>query len=173
MKVSALSGTLSITLVLLCLNPAPLVAQTSAATPALVPVFTLDDVDGKTISLKSLRGKVVMINFWATWCPPCVEEMPAMQALKESWAERPFEILAINMGESATMIRAFLDRLGMDFDFPLLVDPQATVANQYQVTSLPATLLIDKKGMFAFGGVGARDWSSDVVRSEILPLFEE
>ena len=173
MKVNALPGSLVITLMLLCLIPAPLGAQTSTAIPGLVPLFTLDDVDGNAISLEKLRGKVVMINFWATWCPPCVEEMPAMQDLKTSWSDRPFEILAINMGEPASVIRSFVERLGMEFDFPLLLDPQTVVANQYQVTSLPATLLIDRKGLFAFGGVGARDWNSAVVREEILPLFEE
>jgi peroxiredoxin len=172
-KEIAFPGKLFIIMGLLFLSPAPLGAQTNAATPMLVPTFTLEDVNGKAISLENLRGKVVMINFWATWCPPCVEEIPAMQDLKESWSDRPFEILAINMGESAAVIRSFMDRLGMDVNFPLLVDPQTVVAKQYQVTSLPATLLIDKKGMFAFGGVGARNWNAAAVRDEILPLFEE
>jgi peroxiredoxin len=172
-KAIVFPGNLFLVLGLLFLNPAPLGAQTSTATALLVPDFTLDDVNGNAISLENLRGKVVMINFWATWCPPCVEELPAMQNLKESWSDRPFEILAINMGESASVIRSFMARLGLDITFPLLVDPQTVVAKQYQVTSLPATLLVDRKGMFAFGGVGARDWNSAAVRDEILPLFEQ
>lgn len=125
------------------------------------------------MSLEKLRGNVVMINFWATWCPPCVEEMPTMQALKESLIDKPFEILAVNMGEDEATIKEFVKRIDIDFSFPLLVDLTTQVATDYEVSGLPATLIIDKPGYFAFGGIGPRDWNSAEVHNEILPLLEE
>ena len=140
--------------------------------PDVVPLFELEDVAGNTVTLESHRGKVVMINFWATWCPPCVEEMPAMDNLKSAFADKPFEILAINMAEDRASIMDFLDRTGFELGFPLLLDPGGVVADAYSVRGLPATMMVDKSGKFVFGGVGPRQWDSPEVMAEILPLFE-
>ena len=74
-------------------------SSTDGKMPDIVPLFELQDVNGNLVSLEAHRGKVVMINFWATWCPPCIEEMPAMDALKKALSDKPFEILAVNMSE--------------------------------------------------------------------------
>ena len=95
-----------------------------------------------------------------------------MDALKKTLADKPFEILAINMAEDRQTISDFLGRTGLDLGFPLLLDPGGVVADTYAVRGLPATLLVDKQGRFAFGGVGARDWNSPEVVAEILPLFQ-
>lgn len=147
-------------------------SASSRTMPDEVPLFTLADYRGNKVSLADLRGKVVLINFWATWCPPCVAEMPTLQALSESFSDRPFAVLAINMAEDREAIEAFLAHTKMRLDFPLLVDPGGTVASDYNVLQLPATLLVDRDGMFAFGGIGERDWNSEAVKSEILPLFD-
>ncbi len=144
----------------------------SPASPENVPNFTLSDLDGNSVELSSLLGRVVLINFWATWCPPCVEELPTMQALKESFSDRPFEVLAINMAEDKNDIEAFFARINFELDFPILLDPGGVTADQYAVQTLPATLLVDKAGKFAFGGVGVRDWNSEQVHADILPLFD-
>ncbi len=136
-----------------------------------LPLFTLFDIDGNEVSLESYRGKVVMLNFWATWCAPCVEELPTMRALKESLSDKPFEILAVNMGETKEAIKQFIEKIGIEFNFPLLLDPTTSVATDYSVSGLPATLLIDKQGQFSFGGVGPRDWNDDDARNQILPLL--
>ena len=136
-----------------------------------VPPFSLQSLDGELVSLEDYRGEVVMINFWATYCAPCIEELPSMQALLESFSDRPFTILAVNMGEDPKAISSFMDRIGADFDFPLLLDPTMEVASDYRVSALPATLLVDTEGKHAFGGVGARDWNSEEARNQILPLF--
>ena len=140
--------------------------------PKVVPLFTLEDLQGREVSLEDYRGSVVMINFWATYCAPCIEEMPTMQALLESFSDKPFAILAVNMGEEREKVLKFLDRIGAEFDYPLLLDPTMKVASDYKVRALPATLFVDKHGEFAFGGVGAREWNSAEVRNEILPLFD-
>ena len=137
-----------------------------------VPLFTLKDQKGNDVSLEAQRGKVVMINFWATWCPPCIKELPTMIELKESLADKPFEILAINMGEEPWVIEQFLAKFDATFNFPLLLDSIGKVATAYKVSGLPATMLVDKEGRIAFGGVGERDWNDDAVKAEILPLFE-
>ncbi len=95
-----------------------------------------------------------------------------MQALKQSFSDQPFEILAINMGENQDKINKFVERIGIEFNFPLLLDADSAVSDKYQVRGLPATMLITKQGTFAFGGVGERDWNSNAVKNEILPLFE-
>ena len=92
--------------------------------------------------------------------------------LKTAFDDKPFEILAVNMGEDITDILSFVERTNFDLNFPLLVDPITSVADAYKVKGLPATLLIDKQGRFAFGGVGARDWNSEESRNQILPLFD-
>lgn len=145
-------------------------AQTTDS-PKTVPDFSLNDLDGNTVVLSSLRGNVVLINFWATWCPPCVEELPTMQALKDHFVDQPFEVLAINMAEDKPDIESFFDRINLQLDFPLLLDPGGVTADQYEVQSLPATLIVDQSGQFVFGGVGARDWNSKAVHEEIEPLF--
>ncbi len=157
-----------------------------ATTPIIVPDFELEDMEGNLISLAQHRGKVVMINFWATWCPPCIEEMPAMDALKTSLSDKPFEILAINMAEDRESVIRFLQRANssgelspdsvrprLKFSFPLLLDPGGVVADQYAVKSLPATMLVDKNGKFIFAGVGAREWDSAEILHLILPLFQD
>jgi thiol-disulfide isomerase/thioredoxin len=145
----------------------------SAPTGEPVPLFELNSVYGKPVALESLRGKVVMINFWATWCTPCVTELPTMAALKKSFSDKPFEILAINMSEDADQIREFLSRNNINLNFPLLLDPAGIIAEEYKVKALPATLLINADGNFEFGGVGSRDWDSLSARKDLLPLFEK
>ena len=140
-----------ITLALVWLSFAPLNAQDTESEPRTVPLFTLMDQNGNEVSLESYRGSIVMINFWATWCAPCIEEMPTMQALKTQFSGQPFEILAVNMGELESEIKAFIERINIDFTFPLLIDPTTSVADDYKVSGLPATLLVDKQGGFVFG----------------------
>lgn len=138
----------------------------------VVPNFELLDIYDNSIFLESFRGNVVLVNFWATWCLPCVEELPSINDLKIHFSDQPFAVLAINMAEDKESILNFLERTQLEVDFPLLVDPAGITANKYAVQTLPATLIIDKNGVFAFGGIGARDWNSEQVRSEILPLFD-
>ena len=167
------AGLLCFSVLLYCwITFSPGTARAQGDMPSEAPLFTLFDSSENLVALEDYRGKVVLINFWATWCPPCIEEMPALQGLKESFIHRPFEILAINMAENQDAIDTFLERTGFEFSFPLLLDPGGKVADQYHVTGLPTTMLVDLDGMFAFGGVGPRDWNSSEVQAEILPLFE-
>ena len=95
-----------------------------------------------------------------------------MDALKTALSDKPFEILAVNMSEDREAIETFLERTGFELNFPLLLDPGGIVADKYAVRGLPATMLVDPRGKFAFGGVGARKWDSPEVMAEIMPLFD-
>ena len=117
--------------------------------------FTLKDLDGQTIALSSLRGRPVMLNFWASWCGPCRNEMPDIQAVYiERLATTPsLVILSINLGESAATARQFME--DGHFTFPTLLDSQKSVALQYDVTAIPTTFFIDENGIIIERRLGA------------------
>lgn len=122
--------------------------------------FTLSDLSGKPVKLSDYRGKVVMLNFWASWCPPCRSEMPAMQKLNEKMAGKPFAIVAVNLEKGAgDAVRKFIAKNG--YTFKVLLDDKGEVAARYSIYSIPTTFIIDKKGKVVDKLIGARDWLSD------------
>jgi peroxiredoxin len=120
--------------------------------------FTLQDSQGNTHRLHEQHGKVVLLNFWATWCPPCIHEMPLMETLLQSYAQQPFALWAINMQESAQDVSQFMQKKA--FHFPALVDTKGEVAAQYMVQGLPTTYLIDCQGKMRGYIVGTLQWTS-------------
>ena len=133
------------------------------------PDFSLKDAHGRSLSLSSLRGKVVLINFWATWCPPCKAEMPSMNRLYNEIRNRGFEIVAISTDNSLSTIRDFLARNRIDF--PVLFDETKSVTRQYHVFSMPTTFLIDRSGMIVEKFYGEEDWTDPVIRKKIERLL--
>ncbi len=134
------------------------------------PALALKDLDGRQHRLADYRGKVVLINFWATWCGPCREEMPSIQALKNKLAGRPFVVLAVNLDEPESRIRKFLTQ--MKLDFPILLDPDRNVAKGWNARILPATFIVGPDGRVRYSLVGEIDWANEhiVARiSELLP----
>ncbi|MFT9846458.1 redoxin domain-containing protein [Aneurinibacillus sp. REN35] len=114
----------------------------------LAPDFTLDTLDGKTIRLSELRGKTVIMNIWATWCPPCRKEIPDMVAFYEKAKGEQVEILAVNLTETESSIpnvKRFVE--GMEMQFPILLDKKSKVANLYEATVVPTSIIIDKDGI--------------------------
>ncbi len=110
------------------------------------PDFTLKDLNGNDVSLGSLKGKIVIINFWATTCAPCVAELPYFQQIRQNWTTKPLEILAINLGETGTtVVQPFVSSKG--YIFTVLLDSSGTVKSTYQVTSWPRTFFIDANGI--------------------------
>jgi peroxiredoxin len=109
------------------------------------PDFTLETLDGKTVSLSDLRGQAVLINFWATWCPPCRAEMPAIQQVYEQYRDQGFTVLAVDLQEGDAQVAAFVEELGLTF--PILMDREGTVAGRYQVKALPSTFFVDREGV--------------------------
>jgi thiol-disulfide isomerase/thioredoxin len=109
------------------------------------PDFTTILLDGSPIALSDLRGQVVMLNFWATWCPPCREEMPAMQSMLEQYGNQSFTILAVNNQEQPGIIQPFLDELGLTM--PIALDSLGFIESQYNIVSFPTSLFLDRDGV--------------------------
>jgi len=135
----------------------------------LPPPLQLLDLDGRTRDLAQLRGRVVLVNFWASWCPPCVREMPSMQRLKEKLADRPFTILAVNMAEPDKDVRVFLSK--MNVDFPVPMDRDGAVLKSWKVFVFPTSFVLDAKGNIRLGVFGEVEWDSPEVMEKVVGLL--
>jgi len=143
----------------------PLKQWKGGATPAL----ELKDVEGKLHRLADYRGKVVLLNFWATWCAPCREEMPSMESLRDSLQDRPFAVLAVNVGEGERAARDFGEK--MTLRFPILLDRDMATTRAWSARVLPASYVIGPDGKVAYSYLGAIDWSSPQVKTVLERLM--
>jgi peroxiredoxin len=129
--------------------------------------FTLPDLQGHSVQLSALRGNVVFINVWATWCPPCVEEMPAIQRLYERMQPRGLRVVTISVDAlGAQVVVPFMHKYQLTF--PALLDPQGTVERLYHTAGVPESFIVDKQGRLVEKIVGPRDWT----HPQMLALFE-
>lgn len=119
--------------------------------------------------LSEHRGQVVLVNFWATWCKPCEDEMPSMERLYRDLAPQGFELVAVSVDESPDEVAAFRDRLGVSF--PIALDPSQEVSRSYQTQGFPESLLVDRDGTVVERYVGPREWS--IYRPRIRSLIAE
>ena len=124
--------------------------------PVDAPDFTLDGRDGRPVRLKGLRGKVVFLSFWATWCVPCREEMPAMERLYQTYRERGLVVVAVNFKESSAEVKAFMQELHLTF--PAVLDRKGAVTAAFSVRQLPVTYLVDRDGKILWKALGERTW---------------
>jgi len=120
------------------------------------PDFVLNDLDGNQHRLSDYRGQVVIINFWATWCPPCRAEMPSMQRAWEQLEEEGILMFGIDVGEDEDTIFQFTGNYPVEF--PLLMDSDSGVINQWPVRGLPTTFVVDPKGRIVYRAIGGREW---------------
>ncbi len=136
------------------------------------PAFELKDLDGKPWQLAALRGKVVAINFWATWCQPCKEEMPSLSKLSElNLGRGEFQVLTILYQDNPENARAYFNEQG--FGMPVLIDPRGKVAKLYGLTGVPETYVIDKKGVLKKHFIGPVDFTSQGAREFIASLMSQ
>lgn len=137
----------------------------------LAPNFRLTNLHGEEVSMASLEGKVVFINFWATWCGPCRAEMPSMEALYHDFKGKGLEILAVSSDmEGASAVQPFVQRLGLSY--PILLDTDFRVDDKYLIQSVPTTVLVDKNGVITHRLVGGRNWSNPESRDLIEKLLK-
>ena len=134
------------------------------------PDFTLSNPDGKKHSLKDYRGKLVFLNFWATWCEFCRDEMPAMERLYQEFKGKGFEILAVNVKDKRSDALAFVKKLKLTY--PIMMDPEGEVGLLYGAFGMPTTYLIDEKGMVLARLWGPADWYSPGARNLIKSLLD-
>jgi peroxiredoxin len=133
------------------------------------PELTLSDLDGNQISLNDFSGEVILVNNWATWCPPCRQEMPEFQAFFEEYQDHGFQVVAIEAGQPENEVKAFADQLGLSF--VILLDPDNKSLTSFQQSSLPNSFVIDKEGDLRYAWVGAIN--KDTLEQYIIPLLEE
>ena len=135
------------------------------------PPLALPGLDGPPWSLSNARGQVVLLNFWASWCDPCVAELPALERLAQQRAADGLTVWAINHRESEAAVRRFRERVGTTL--PLLMDNDGSAARAWQVRIFPTTVAIDRRGRAAFSVVGELDWTDAQAASWLAPLLLE
>ena len=133
------------------------------------PAFSATDLSGKVWRLSDLRGKAVLLNFWASWCEPCRAEMPALQALAQSHGPDQLLVLAVNFKESAATVQRYVQRT--DLQLPVLLDPEGLLARQWGVRVFPTTVLIGADGRVRSVVRGELDWSGPAASALLKPLM--
>jgi thiol-disulfide isomerase/thioredoxin len=154
----------------------PIVAHSGAAVDPLeslrvqpfqetipAPTLSLKGTDGRPLRLEDLKGKVVFLNFWATWCGPCREEMPAMERLYREYRQHGLAVVAVNFQESKDKVLRFLEELRISF--PAALDPDGTAAHIFAVRGLPVSFLLSRDGRILWRAIGSRDWDSPDARA--------
>ena len=134
----------------------------------LAPPLELSDIDGNIHQLKDYKGQVVIINFWATWCPPCRAEMPSMQRAWEILHSEGIIMLAVDVGEDEETIFTFTANYPVEF--PLLMDPDSQTTTDWPVLGLPTTFIVDKEGRLVYRAIGGREWDDAELLRKIRAL---
>jgi len=151
--------------------PVPAGEFDSVAPPFQAPHLAALDLDRKPRSLERLRGNVVLINFWASWCAPCVREMPLLQRLQDVTAGQPFAVWTVNVAEPQDRLQRFVQRLGLTL--PVLLDPESRAFNDWGVSVLPTSFLVDRQGRVRYRALGEVQWDSAEVHSVVQTLIAE
>lgn len=146
----------------------------TALTPRpAAPDFQLKDLDDKPRRLSDYKGKVILVNFWATWCPPCRREMPSMERLYTKLKNAPFTVLALDQVESLDLVFAFTGQLEPAPTFPILFDSNSAVSKSWNVKGLPTSFIVDKHGRVAYRAVGGREFDHPEIEKQIRALIAE
>jgi thiol-disulfide isomerase/thioredoxin len=136
-----------------------------------VPNLNLTDLKGKKWETKDFKGKVIFLNFWATWCGPCKEEMPSMEELYQQFKSKDFLFLTISVDyEKKEIVKEFIEK--HRYTFPVLLDPQCVTLDLFQVKGIPTTFLIDKKGIMIGKATGPKNWKKPEFVSIVNTLLE-
>lgn len=138
-------------------------------TGGIAPNLTLKDISGKIHKLSDYRGKVVLINFWASWCPPCIIEMPSLAAAHKKLKDKGFEVLAINLDENEKVVHELVKKY--ELPFKIFLDPQGKAAQAYLVYGLPYTIILDRDGKIRFKAFGGHEWDQGKEFERILALL--
>jgi thiol-disulfide isomerase/thioredoxin len=149
-------------------DPPPLThALTPISQPYAAPALKLPDLDGKVHDLAALRGKVVVVNFWATWCPPCRREMPSLERLRQHLVDKGLAVVAVDVGEDADTVFSFTGQLDPAPAFPLLLDRDSAAMQRWKVKGLPTTFVVDAQGRVIYRAVGGREFDHEALIEQL------
>ena len=166
-------------ILLISLQPAVSSAQLSdqldSIEPYSAPSFehVVDWINLPNSDNQKFHNKVILVNFWATWCPPCIEELPTIQQVWQANSQSQFEVVAVNVGEPKDTVVKFLKTIKPDLEFPVAIDEQLTIYQEWEVSPLPTSFLVDKNGYVRYKVLGGRDFNGDNIRRIIRQLIEE
>lgn len=141
------------------------------------PRYAAVTLSGDSLRLEDLRGHVVLVNVWATWCPPCVQEMPALQRLFDRYRQQGLRVVAVNVDNTMSapdpvqLVRAFVSQKKLTFD--VVLDPENRVESVFQIPGLPMTFVLDERGRIRHKLLGGRNWDVEVLQAEIRALLED
>lgn len=151
------------------------VGGTGAEPGRMAPTYAASTLEGDSVDLAGLRGRVVVLNVWATWCAPCIREMPALQRIHEKLADRGLSVVAVSVDVAAAgadeEVRAFVDRF--DLTFTVLRDASGRIEDAFGVAGLPTTFIIDRDGRIQRKILGAREWDDPALAEELEALLAE
>lgn len=170
----------AVAVILVCLLTLPHAARAESLPPTMTavpekpaaPDFALKDADRKLYRLSEQRGKVVLVNFWATWCPPCRREMPSMQRAWEALKNEKFVMFAVNVGEDEDTVFGFTFSTGVELKFPILLDRDALTVKAWPVIALPTSFIVDPQGRIVYRAVGGREWDDPALLERIRELIK-
>lgn len=173
----------SVILILLAICLTPDVAAASPTPPLThklspikriwtAPELRLENMDAEVIDIKDYKGKVVIVNFWATWCPPCRREMSSLEHLYQATSKKGVEVIAVNIGEDPDAVFPFMGNLDAYPNFQIVFDTEALLMESWKVQGLPTTFIVDKKGNVILKAVGGREFNHPTIIQKILELTE-
>jgi len=151
----------------------PLSHSLTTQAPRPAPTLRLKDLGGTAHDLAQLKGRVVLVNFWATWCPPCRREMPSMERLSQALKGEAFSVLAVDVGEDADTIDAFTSQFDAAPTFPILLDTKSRVMQAWKVAGLPTTFLVDRQGRVVASAIGGREFDHPEMVEMIRGLLKK
>ena len=164
--------TLFVTLICLSLTQVASSGELSAYTAQPgITAFDLPDIKKQQHKLEDYRGQVVLVNFWASWCPPCIKEMPMLERLQQTLDKQPFEILAVNVGEQKYRVWKFVKLI--NFGLPVLLDTRKETFEAWEASVLPTSFLLDKQGTIRYRVQGDIEWDSEEVIALVEALINE
>ena len=166
------SAVIVLLLAMLWISPHPAPAGELSGVPAMMPpVLSLPDIAGRQRSLDEFSGKVVLVSFWASWCRPCIEEVPAIHRLIAAMADASFAVVAVNVGETERRVQAAVTRLGIDF--PVLLDEDGAAFEAWGADVLPAAYILDPAGRLRYIGQGPVAWDRAGIQGMLVQLAQQ
>lgn len=141
--------------------------------PISVPSLRLKDMDDEFVNIKDLKGKVVIVNFWATWCPPCRREMSSLERLHLATQDKNVVVLAVNVGEDIDIVFPFMGVINPSPSFPILFDTDGKVMMDWKIRGLPTTYIVSPKGKIVYRAIGGREFDHPSIQNAVTNLINK